>query len=240
MSTPERTLARSSTISSTKFSIPSISKHKYHCAGLSEDCRHAFFNNDSELSVYNLGDLRNRPVSLKASRVFTQEYKQRKDREYIRMVASCQSFTMVVTNKRLQVFSTDAGKLMGTASHGGWDPSGLACHESETHLVVFLGQVQRGMSNECVGRIGILRYRKQNQGEGLPVFALNVLANDGPKRLFFDADSRILTCITRARNQVLVWKLNDEFFSSSKPFEFMKNSYTAVSAQGPTTPTGRR
>ena len=233
MSTPEKALPRSSTISSTKSSISSISIHKfnksYHSVGLSEDCRHAVFNNDSELSVYKLAK---KPVSLEASRIFTQNYKQRKDREYIRMAASCESFTMVATNKRLQVFNTDAGTLIDTASHGGWDPSGLACHESETHLIVFLGQVQRGTSNECVGRIRVLRYRKHSQGEGLPVFALNVVANDSPKRLFFDADSRILTCITRARNQVLVWKLNDDFFSSSKPFEFMKNNYTAVSAQG--------
>ena len=145
---------------------------------------------------------------------------------------------MIVTNKRLQVFSI-AGKLIGTASHDKWDPSGLACHESETHLVVFLGQVQRGMSNEYIGRIRVLRYRKQSQDEGLPVITLNVLANDCPKRLSFDAESRILTCVTRARNKVLVWKLNDEFFSSS-PFEFMKNNYTAVSAQGLTVPTDRR
>lgn len=242
ISTLERALSRSSTISCTKSSISSISMHKfnksYHSAGISFNGQHAFFHNDSELSVYRLRDVRSKPVSLEVSRVFTQEYKQRKDREYIRNLTSTESLIMIVTNKRLQVFSI-AGKLIGTASHDKWDPSGLACHESETHLVVFLGQVQRGMSNEYIGRIRVLRYRKQSQDEGLPVITLNVLANDCPKRLSFDAESRILTCVTRARNKVLVWKLNDEFFSSS-PFEFMKNNYTAVSAQGLTVPTDRR
>ena len=240
-SAPERALARSSTRSSTKSSI-SIRKFNksYHCAGLFKDGRHAFFNNDSELSVYKLGDLRSKPVSLEASKVFTKIYNQGKDREWIRNVASSESFTMIVTNKRLQIFSVDAGKLIGTASHDEWDPSGLACHESETHLVVFLGQVQRDMRTEYIGQIRVLRYRKQSPAEGLPVFALNVPANDCPKRLFFDADSRILTCITRAQNRVLVWKLDDEFFSSFKPFGFLKNNYTAVSAQGPTAPTVRR
>ena len=241
MSTPEKALTRSSTILSTKSSI-SIRKFNksYHSAGLFKDGRHAFFNNDSELSVYKLGDLRSKSVSPEASVVFTQEYKQRKDREYIRNVASSASFIMVVTNKRLQIYSIDAGKLFATASHDKWDPSGLACHESETHLVVFLGQVQREKKNEYIGQIRVLRYRKQSQAEGLPVFALNVLANDCPKRLFFDADSQILTCITRTANKVLVWKLNDEFFSSLKPFEFLKNNYTAVSTQGPTASTSRR
>ena len=241
MSTPERALARSPTVSSTKFSI-SVSKFNksYHSAGIFKDGRHAFFNNDSELSVYKLGDLRSKPVSLEASRVFTQEYKQRKDREYIRNVASSESCIMIVTNKRLQIYSVDAGKLFGTASHEKWDPSGLACHESKTQLVVFLGQVQRDKRNEYIGQIKVLRYRKQSRAEGLAVCALNVLANDCPKRLFFDTDSQILTCITRTQNKVLVWKLNDEFFSSLKPFEFLKNNYTAVSGQGPTASTGRR
>ena len=238
---PERALARSSTISSTKSSISVRRFNKsYHSAGLFKDGRHAFFNNDSELSVYKLGDLRNKPVSLEASRVFTQVYEERKDREYIRNVASSESFIMIVTNKCLQTYSVDAGKLFGTASPEKWDPSGLACHESETHLVVFLGQVQRDKRNEYIGQIRVLRYIKQSQAEGLAVCALNVLANDYPKRLFFDADSQILTCITRIQNKVLAWKLNDEFFSSLKPFEFLKNNYTAVSAQGPTASIGRR
>ena len=240
MSTPERTLARSSTISCMKSSI-SIRKFNktYHSAGFLKDGRHAFFNNDSELSVYKLKDPLSRPVPLEASKVFTQKYGKRKDRVYIRNVASSESFIIIVTNKSLQVFSVDAGRLIGTASHDEWDPSGLACHESETDLIVFLGQVQRNVKNDYISQIRVLRYRKQNQAEGLPIFALNGLANDCPKKLFFDADSQMLTCITRAQNKVLVWKLNDDYFSSSEPFEFLKNKYAAVSPQGPTAPSGR-
>ena len=237
----ESTLAKSRTRSSTTFSLSAVrSFGTYHSAGLFKDGRHAFFNNDSELSVYELGDLRKKPVSQKFSTVFTQEFKQRKHQEFIRHVASGTSCIIIATNNRLLTFGIDPEKLISAASHRDWDPSGLACHESETHLVVFLGQGQRNMRNGYNGQVRVFRYRKHGQAEGLPVFALNVPANDSPKRLFFDPDSQILTCITRTQNKVLVWKLDDDFLSPLEPFEFLKNKYRAVSAQEPTVPTHRR
>lgn len=233
--TPERTLIKSRTKSSTTFSLSSVSKFNksYHSAGLFKDGRHAFFNNDSELSVYSCGDLRGRPDF---SKVFTQVYK-RKHQEFIRIVASCNSCIMIATNKRLLVFRIDPEKLLSATSHGEWDPSGLACHESETRLVIFLGQVQRNARNKYNGQIKVIRY---NQSGGLPASTLNLPANDCPKRLFFDADSKILTCITRTQNTLLAWKLDDNFNAPLEPLEFLKNNYRAVSAQEPIVPADRR
>lgn len=235
VSTPERTLAKSRTKSSTTFSLSSVGKFNksYHSAGLFKDGRHAFFNNDSELSVYSCGDLRGRPDF---SKVFTQVYK-RKHQEFIRIVASCNSCIMIATNKRLLAFRIDPEKLLSATSHGEWDPSGLACHESETRLVIFLGQVQRNARNKYNGQIKVIRY---NQSEGLPASTLNLPANDCPKRLFFDADSKILTCITRTQNTLLAWKLDDNFNAPLEPLEFLKNNYRAVSAQEPIVPADRR
>lgn len=236
--TPENTLGRSRTKSSTTFSLSSVRKFNkgYHSAGLFKHGRFAFFNNESEISVYKLGDLPERPDF---SKVFTQEYK-RKTKEFIQTVASCNSHIMVATNKRLLVFRIDPEKLIGATSHGDWDPSGLTCHESETHVVGFLGQCQRNANNKYNGRIKVVRYKKHNQSEGLPVFALSLPANDSPKRLFFDADSQILTCITRTQNNLLVWKLDDDFFSPLEPLGFLKNNYRAVSIQEPTVLADRR
>lgn len=235
--TPERTLAKSRTKSSTTFSLSSVGKFNksYHSAGLFKNGGHAFFHNDNELSVYKCGDLREKPDF---SKVFTQEYK-RKHQEFLRNVASCNSCIMVATNKRLLVFKVDPEQLIGATSHGEWDPSGLACHESETRLVTFLGQCQRN-ARKYNGQIKVIRYKKHNQSQELPVFALNLPANDCPKRLFFDADSKILTCITRTQNTLLAWKLDDNFFAPSAPLEFLKNNYRAVSAQESIVPADRR
>lgn len=227
-------LTRSRTKNSKTFSlrrVPTFSS-SYHSAGLSGDCTYAVFNDDSEVSVFRLGDLRSTPASLRFSRVFTQKYQQRKHNECIRGVASSQLYIVIVTNKRLLIFKIDSETAIHTFPHVEWDPSGLACHESETHLVVFSGQCQRNSkTSDYCGQIGVYRYRKEGQARTLPSFVLNVPANDYPKRLSFHADSRILTCITRLQNKILMSKLNDDFLSVWGPCEFQKNDYTAVSAR---------
>ena len=235
-------LTRSRTKNSTTFSLRKVRKFSssYHSAGLSGDCTYAVFNDDSEVSVFRLGDLRGTPASLRFSRVFTQKYQQRKHNECIRGVASSRLYIVIVTNKSLLVFKIDSETAIDTFPHLKWDPSGLACHESETHLVVFSGQCQRNSkTGDYCGQIGVYRCRKEGQARRLPSFVLNVPANDYPKRLSFHADSRILTCITRLQNKVLMWKLNDDFLSVWGPYEFQKNDYTAVSARLATAPADR-
>ncbi|KAF6233806.1 hypothetical protein HO173_008018 [Letharia columbiana] len=214
------------TKNSTTYSLRSVRKFSssYHSAGLSDDCSHALFYNDSEVSVYRLGDIRTKDTSPSFSRIFNQQYKHG---EFIRNVAPSRAFIVIVTNKRLLVFKFDADTLIGTVSHGDWDPSGLACHESKTHLVVFLGQCQRNKTKKYDGQIRVSRYRIDGQATNMPVFALNMPANDCPKRITFDTESQILTCITRIQNKLSIWKLDNEFFSSVEPFEFLKNKYTA-------------
>ena len=237
-SPPERALTRSDIKNSTTFSLRSVRdfSSSYHSAGLLEGCHHAFFNNDSEISVYRLGDLQSNPASPEFSRVFTQRYK---NRECIRSIASSLAYIIIVTNKRSLVFKIDKETLIDTIPHGDWDPSGLACQESETHLLVFLGQCQRNKA-KYNGQIKVYRYRIEGQAKKLPVFALDVPGSDNPKRVSFDTDSQLLTCITRIQNELLVWKLDDEFFSSSEPFEFLKNKYPAVSARSSAAPSDSR
>ena len=97
-------------------------------------------------------------------------------------------------------------------------------------MVAFSGQRQRNKSNKYNGQIRICIYRKGGQTERPPV-CLEVPANDYPKSLSYHAGSRMLTCITRLQNKLLVWRLDDEFSSSLKPFEFLKNNYTVVSTR---------
>ena len=235
----ENPLTRSAIKNSTTHSLRSVRKFSssYHSAGLLEDCHHAFLNNDREFSVYGLGDLRKNPASPNFSRVFTQQFK---NQEVIRSISSSLAYIIVVTNKRLLVFKIDTGAPIDTIPHGDWDPSGLACHESQTLVVVFLGQCQRNKSNKYNGQIRVYRYRKEVQVEKLPAFTLNVPAADNPKRMSFDADSQLLTCITRIQNKLLVWRLDDHFLSSSEPFEFLKNKYPAVSARRSAAPSDSR
>lgn len=235
----ESALARSITKNSTPFSLRSIPKFSsnYHSAGLFDDCQHAFFNNDSEISVYRLGDLRTRTTSPSFTQIFTRPYR---NGEFIRNVSSSQAFLIIATNKRLLVFKIDADALIDTILHGDWDPSGLACHKSKNHLVIFLGQCRRNKTNGYNGQIRVYRYRTDGQTKKLPVLTLSVPANDCPKRFSFDAHSQILTCITRIQNKLLLWRLDVDFHSSSEPLDFLKNKYTAVSTQRPTVMADRR
>ena len=228
-SRPEDTLPKSRINGCRKYSLRSVNKFSksYTSAGLFDDCRHAFFNNDGEVSVYKLGDSPERPTSPTFPRVFTQSYKHG---ERIMDVASSKSGIVIATNRRLSVFDVDADASIGITSHEDWDPSGLACHETETHLVAFSGQRQRNKSNKYNGQIRVCMYRKEGQTERPPI-CLEVPANDYPKSLSYHADSRMLTCITRLQNKLLVWKLDDEFSSPLKPFEFLKNNYTVVSTR---------
>ena len=222
----EDAATRSVVKNSKTFILRSIRKVSCHSAGLFNDCKHVFFYNDSEISVYQLGDLRGESASPKDSKVFTQQYKHG---EFIRHVAASQACIIIATNKRLLAFYIDGKPPIDTISHGDWDPSGLACQESDTHLVVFLGRCQRNKTNKYHGQIRVYKYRIDGQGEKLPAIILSVPGSDCPKRLSFDPASQILTCITRIQNKLLVWKLDDEFLSSLEPFEFVKNMYTAVS-----------
>lgn len=229
MSWRESALSRSITKNSTTFSLRSV-RGGFHSAGLFESCQHAFFHSDSEVSVYRLGDLQTKTPSPSFSSIFTRRYK---NGEIIRNVSSSKAFLTVVTSKRLMIFKIDADAPIDTILHGDWDPSGLACHEDKTHFVVFLGHCQRNKTNKYNGQIRVYRYRIDGRAK-LPVYVLNVPANDCPKRFSFDEHSRILTCITRIQNKLMMWCLNDDFLSSSEPFEFLKNKYTAVSTQNST------
>ena len=235
----ERALTRSDVKKSTTFDLRSVRNFNssYHSAGLLEGCHHAFFNDDSEISVYRLGDLQRNPTSPNFARVFTQRYKKG---ECIRSIASSLTYIIVVTNRRLLVFRIDKETPIDTIPHGDWDPSSLACHESETKVVVFLGQCQRNTLNEYNGQIKVYRYQMKGQAKKLPAFTLSVPASDNPKRVSFDTDSQVLTCITRIQNKLLLWKLNHDFFSSSEPFKFLKNKYPAVSTQSSATPSDSR
>ena len=229
----ESALTRSITKDSKTFSLRSVRKFSssYHSAGLLDDCKHALFYSDSQISVYQLGDLRTKATLPSFSKTLNRRYKHG---EVIRNVASSKKLIVVVTNKRLLIFNIDADTLVDTISHGDWDPSGIACHESETHMVVLLGQCQRNTTNKYKGQIRIYRYGLDGHPKKLPIFALNLPLHDCPKRLFFDMESQILTCITRIQNRVLAWKLDDDFLTPSEPFEFLKNNYAAVSSQNRT------
>ena len=229
LSRPEDTLPRSLINRCRKYSLRSVDKFSksYTSAGLFADCRHAFFNGDGEVSVYKLENLPERLIRPTFFKIFTQSYKHG---ELIMDVASSRSGIVIATNRRLSVFNIDANVPIGITAYEGWDPSGLACHETEDHLVAFFGQRQRNKTNNYNGQILVCMYRKEGQTERPPV-CLEVPANDYPKSLSYHADSRMLTCITRLQNKLLVWKLDDEFSSPLKPFEFLKNSYTVVSTR---------
>ena len=241
-STPESAFTRSIIKKSTAYSLRSVRKfgNSYNSAGLFEDCKYAFFNNDNSLSVYKLGDLRSQPTSPSFSWIFTQRYKRG---ERIRSVASSMTGIVAITNERQEIFNIQAKVAespVGSSLHGVWDPSGVACHESETQFVVFLGQCRRNESNGYDGQIRVYKYKKDSQAQEFPISIFPIPANDCPKKVFFHAGSQILICITRLQNKLLVWRLDEGFSSTHDPFDLFQSGYTAVSNPRPTAPADKR
>lgn len=225
----EQPLMRSKFKASAIFSVQiprKILGNSFHSAGLSGDCEQAFFYNDSEVSVFRLGNITTHTTFLNFPKTLTKPYK---DGERIRNVALSCRFFIIVTNKRLLIIRVNDDALTEAIPHDGWDPSGLSCHESVTHLVILLGQCQRDKTGKHQSQIKVSSYVIGGQFQRTSTSTVQIPAHDYPNRLSLDLDGQVITCITRIQNKVLVWRLDEQFKPSASPFEFSKNRYTTVS-----------
>ena len=199
----------------------------YHSSGVSIDCNHAFFYNDTEISVY---DLRELETNLKSPSLV--KFKKHFKNEGIRNVALSQTFLLVATSKYMLTIDITKDLVIDTIEHTDWDPSGLASYETDTYLVVLLGQCQCNPVRKVKGQIKVYKYKIDGRPARLSVGSTISLPDyDSPKRLCIDADAQIVTCVTKIQNKILVWKMDDEFATCGGPFEFLKNRSTPVRVQ---------
>jgi len=206
-----------------------IRRTSYNSAGFSEDCRHAFFYNNSEISVFHLGDLGGySTASPPFPRVFIKQVKG----EHILNVVLAHRFLLIVTNKRLltvDITMDERKSEMVTSPHQDWDPSGLACHEDETHMVIILGQRKFNHKNGHIGRLKVIKRKINSNTRVLSYSTVDVPGHDFPKKLGYDPKTQLITCITKLRNKVIVWELNEEFIVRREPFEHINDRHIEVS-----------
>lgn len=112
--------------------------------------------------------------------------------------------------------------------------SGLAIHETDAQLQILIG---KGRDTGSVdGQITIHTCSLGNSSDGLATDSLHfkeprIIAipdQDLPKRIGVDQDGKMISCITRMRNTVLIWRADGE---SSLPF-MIQNRYTPVRTPG--------
>lgn len=141
-------------------------------------------------------------------------------------------YLMVVTSTRLFTVDFTRGKRaleLNVTTDRDWDPSGLMCHEDHGYVVIILGQRKCIDESGCyIGRLEIIRRRIGSSTRLLP-HHICIPGYDFPKKLGYDPNDQLITCITKLENKVIVWKINDGFEAMVAPFEYVHDRYTEVS-----------
>ena len=203
----------------------------YHSAGLSIDCKHAVLYNDTRLVVFRLEPLNpSEPGSFPA--ILSKQFRQS---EFILNIIMGQRSLIIVTNRGLLALDITRGgnSPLGSIPHGDFDCSGITCHEDDTQLIVMLGQRGRVRDGNLdgdvyIGRIQIIKFRFDGNGRPEHTDIISLTDHDWPKLLSYTAATKTLVCITRLRNRVMAWEMNDNFSTPPMyPFDFV-HRYTEV------------
>lgn len=201
----------------------------FNFAGLSNDCQYAYLYNENRVSVFYLADLRAQSTKsaflriLDLGRDFTNS-------EPVFDVVMSKNFLVIITSLSMRVINVRNNYELEVISHGEWEPSGVACSENETRLVIALGQGQGNSLESSKGQIVFFKYEPGTRPRKIsPCSTIKLPARNRPKRVSLDADGRTLTCVTTIQNRLLVWYLNENFSTAGEPFDFVKNHYRVVS-----------
>lgn len=129
----------------------------FHSGGLSNDCSYAYLYHENRVSVFYLADLRAQSTAsaclriLDLGRDFTNS-------EPVFDVVMPGSFLVVITSLCVRVINVRNNYELEASSHGEWEPSGVACSENETLLVIALGQGQGNSLESSKGQIVLFKY----------------------------------------------------------------------------------
>ena len=238
LSWQEDDLSKSSAQESRAFAIPfprsgiRRTTHQPHSAGLSDDCKYAYFYNDTEIAVFSLGALKSR---LSAKPDFPRRfYHQYKD-ECIFHVALSVRILIIITNRRLIAVevreATNYSHIDSTSHEAGWDPSGLACYEISGHLIILLGQCRGNQRRGFQGHIKVFKCMINHRTRLNYCFTIPLPDQDWPKILCYEAEKNIVICVTGIQNNVLAWNVDSDLTQSVKIMNFHQNTYSAVSDQ---------
>ncbi len=175
----------------------------YAHAGLSTDCRLAFFSNSRKVCVTHVS-LENRPRRKEA---IVMEWRCG-NTERIADVSLSNNILFVSTQDNLEMVGFSRG--VERVSHGEWDPSGIAIWEQRSGAMVAVGH-RRGTNRSRQGRVILHQVRILPQGllQGRVVRGFRLPEGNYPKAIAFDKNGTILACITDPGNTVVNWKIEE-------------------------------
>ena len=186
----------------------------YAHAGLSTDCRLAFFSSSEEVCVarVSLDNGRRRKEDLVLERKYDKS-------SQIADVALLNSILAVSTRQNLELhrIGLPGPKVMVShrdwdLSHRQWDPLGIASWEQGSEAMVAVG-FRRGAGNSRDGRVIVHQVIIPPAGPVririLRKFSLP--RGESPKFLAFDSEGAILACLTdrNVGNTVVIWKIKE-------------------------------
>ncbi|KAL8767351.1 MAG: hypothetical protein Q9209_006114 [Squamulea sp. 1 TL-2023] len=154
----------------------------YAHAGLSSDCRLAFFYKSMEVCVtrVSLDGRRRRRQDL----IFQQKYTEN---SRIADVSLSNEVLAVSTCQQLELYQFGLSRRGEAVSHGDWDPIGLATCQQHSGILVAVG-LRRSAGSSRKGRVIVHQVRLRPEGllQRRVIRVLNLPEGDAPKFLAFD------------------------------------------------------
>ena len=175
----------------------------YAHAGLSTDCRLAFFSNSRDVCITHVS-LGNRP---RRKEVIAMEWRCG-NTERIADVSLSNTMLFVSTQDNLEMMGLSRG--VERVPHGEWDPSGIAVCEQHSSAMVAVGHRQETKLSHK-GRVILHQVRILPEGllQRRVVRQFKLPKGNCPKAIAFDKDGTILACITDPGNTVVIWKIEE-------------------------------
>lgn len=179
----------------------------YAHAGLSTDCRLAFFSSSRKVCVtrVSLDARRRRREDLILERKYDKS-------SHIADVSLLNSILAVSTRQNLELHRIGNSGRGVTVSHGDWDPLGIASWEQDSNVMVALG-LRRGAGSSRDGRVRVHQIRLSPSGsfQRRTLREFSLPNGVSPKFLVFDREGTTLACITDriVGNSVIIWRIEE-------------------------------
>ncbi|KAL8686800.1 MAG: hypothetical protein Q9218_006856 [Villophora microphyllina] len=200
----------------------------YTHAGLSIDCRLAFFYNSTKICVYRA--MAEGQARRQGDLVFERKFQRSSP---IAEVALSEAVLAVSTRQTLELYAIGSHgsnpRPLEIIQHGDWDPSGIAIQDQfASEVMVAIGH-RRGIEHTREGRI-VLHLVVLSQGTPTwsKIISSSTLSmQDIPKSLSFNGER--LISITDVSNTVLVWTSEGEGLPKNEPIKVERYKHRPVS-----------
>ena len=206
-------------------------------AGLSKDCKYAYFYKRQRVIVHQLfvpRDLALQEVAHLSREIF--KYVEDAKDMMIQRVSLSGQHIAISTNQKLVVFkmrrhpTTDSSPAttIFTRPYGEWETTGLALHEHDSRLSIVIGQRKRGHTS-FKGQVlsFVIQLPVLQAPLNLEPYQYDIPRNDFPKDVDMSMDGTLILCRTQLYNSVIIWDIVSQ--PEKNAFQITRNFHTPVS-----------